>query len=844
MKKIMISIIYIMVFTSAFAGLNDWRFIESDYFVVFYPESYRERATEVIEYLEEVRSDINIRVGNSSDFKTRVVIVDQGDNYNGIAESINRKLDIFTSSATMESELGNLQSWSRLVATHEQTHIAQLTNSSGFAKVLTTLFGDGISPNQRIPDWMVEGIAVYSESQSSPYEGRVNGTYFKEIVSKKAEALEFPNQLTASNLYNSYPLGNYYIYGGAFFDFLSKQYGKEKIAEFFKINGRNIYSLYLGELFPFFGIDKSAKKTFGKSFKTLFREWKEHEESRVVKTDKSSKIVDKYGIYYGNIKKEGKTLFFTRRILKQYGPFGIKLINQLVEYSTDVERLRVVKEYNGEIENLEISNGKLYYSVSELKRGFINISLDGYDYIKRLVSYDFKSKEFKEEIKGDFKTFMVSGDSFYLFRERMNDFGSEILVYKRGEIVKKVVLEELVSEAIEVDGTVLVVSKKREGSWNINSLDMDKFEMKETISTPYAEYGISVFENKLCFTSNYQGKMGIYSYGLNNKEVELISDCSFAKGGAIVGDELYFIGIDSSGEVLKKGKMIREVVNFEREIVVEREESSEDYIEKRAFGKNMSYLFFPSERFFPTLLRGKDGIGFNRYYGEYLGDEININFESKLFSPLNITFEEELILDDGWKHNKLTLEGEVLLYKRIKRGLTELNVSLESDLKGENEFGVEALFSEPYGSLRLNMDYLLSGDSYKLSARYAKLIGKYNFNMNGDIFENYDNDMSLRVFDVNSTIVKNRSYRGSVNMMRPLLKVRRGVLNPNVYINDLFVNGFVDYLELYSDKKRVVSGVEILGEVNVAYNISVVPKFGVGFYEGEYELFSSFIMRF
>jgi len=258
----------------------NWDYIENERFIVFYPDGYLYQAEEVMRYAANHYKDIKDITGNDSDFKVRFAIQDPGEIPNGNADYVNMKINIFTNDPSSLEDFSN-DNWLRILSVHELTHISQLSNTTGFSKVLTTLVGNIISLSDAIPMWIVEGITVFNESSLTPYEGRMNYGYYPAIVSAKAAAGKLPNLAQAHYWSDDYPGGQYYVYGGSFFRFLSEKYGDESIGEFFRKNGKKFWGK-TSIVFPFTALDISAKQAFGKTLPKLFKEWQRYETEKAV----------------------------------------------------------------------------------------------------------------------------------------------------------------------------------------------------------------------------------------------------------------------------------------------------------------------------------------------------------------------------------------------------------------------------------------------------------------------------------------------------------------------------------------------------------------------------------
>lgn len=119
------------------------------------------------------------------------------------------------------------------VLQHELSHAISLNIKSQEAEKLSEFFFDGISFSfYNAPQFITEGIAVQKESEDG--FGRLNNSYSLHLIRQAKLEGKFLNYNQITGARDIYPSGNLpYMFGGAFFDFLEKKYGKEKIKLFF-----------------------------------------------------------------------------------------------------------------------------------------------------------------------------------------------------------------------------------------------------------------------------------------------------------------------------------------------------------------------------------------------------------------------------------------------------------------------------------------------------------------------------------------------------------------------------------------------------------------------------------
>jgi hypothetical protein len=131
--------------------------------------------------------------------------------------------------------------------------------------VMQTLFGRLYFPNEWQPIWLIEGLAVYEETeQTSGGRGRSAGA---DMVLRMA-TLEGPfppiSQMTVFP--DTWPSGDVpYLFGGSFIRFIADKYGRENLAD--------LSITYSGRGFPFL-VESTAGRVLGNNYGTLWEEWR------------------------------------------------------------------------------------------------------------------------------------------------------------------------------------------------------------------------------------------------------------------------------------------------------------------------------------------------------------------------------------------------------------------------------------------------------------------------------------------------------------------------------------------------------------------------------------------
>lgn len=208
-------------------------------------------------YCEEARSVVGEALGWFPKERVHVVVVDDFDAANGFAGVVPYPaITIWAHAPPPDSELGHYVDWVRLLVFHEYAHIAHLDQAHGLPELFNTIFGRVWKPNNALPRWATEGLAVWVES-SMTGRGRV-GSALAEMYFRTAalvDRLPALSDLTGSPIHH--PRGSsWYLYGGALFDHIARS-SPGAVARFAAAYGEHPLPLALNTL-----MKASSGKTF------------------------------------------------------------------------------------------------------------------------------------------------------------------------------------------------------------------------------------------------------------------------------------------------------------------------------------------------------------------------------------------------------------------------------------------------------------------------------------------------------------------------------------------------------------------------------------------------------
>ncbi len=243
-----------------------WYTIETAHFRIHFVKALESEGRRGAVNAERAYAELSTELRPPSG-KVDLVIADNVDYVQGYATTFpTNRIVVYAHPPIDAPELRNYDDWSRLVITHELTHIFHLDRSDGLWRIGRNIFGRNVIffPNSYEPSWLVEGLAVYYESRVTG-SGRLEGPEHYMIARAAAEAHRLPKLDELSRATTRFPGGeSVYAYGGQIFDYLSRTRGPETIPKFIDITSRAVFPLSL---------NAKAKTAFGISFENAFRDW-------------------------------------------------------------------------------------------------------------------------------------------------------------------------------------------------------------------------------------------------------------------------------------------------------------------------------------------------------------------------------------------------------------------------------------------------------------------------------------------------------------------------------------------------------------------------------------------
>ena len=241
-----------------------WRTLRTEHFRVHYAPPLEDQARRAAANAEQAWSRLAAELVPPRG-PVDLLLSDDVDFTNGYATPVpSNRIVVYAHPPVDTRSLRFYDDWSTLVITHELAHIFHLDRSRGWWRAAQRVFGRNelLFPNQYLPAWLVEGLAVYYESRLTG-SGRLEGSDHRLTASAAANAGRLPRLGDISAATSAYPGGGgVYVYGSLLFDYLAATRGAAAVPKFVERTSR--------QTVPFF-LDRAARGSFGVSLSGAWR---------------------------------------------------------------------------------------------------------------------------------------------------------------------------------------------------------------------------------------------------------------------------------------------------------------------------------------------------------------------------------------------------------------------------------------------------------------------------------------------------------------------------------------------------------------------------------------------
>ncbi len=534
--------------------------IETEHFVIHFHQGLEEIADKTASISEDMHNKLSSAFQWSPDEKTQIVLLDNMDFANGMATVLPyNAMYIFVVPPLPDMTIGEYDNWLELVLLHEYSHILTMDPVNGYSTVMRSIFGktlpgyDPLSiilflatapPNVFMPDWWLEGIATWAETDLTS-SGRGRSSYVEMIFRMAVLEDRLPRVDELNGDVPDWPAGNVpYIYGMLLEKYIAGIKSKETLGDL---------NISHSSRFPFF-ISAPPERLTGLNYAELYRDM-----ISKLKTEQNEKIkllntqpVTKYqklpikgeNITNPRISPGGKYIAVNRRDPHSHEEIVILDAGTFEELST-------VRRFPSDHSLSWSPDGKkLYFTQAELKNSY-NLYQDIYsfnldDHSVKRITKNIRAKDVDVSPDGKRTVFIKIGT------------GKQNIAFLENDSAKIEVITDLKDVALSSprwspDGQYIVFSRhNNSGQTSIELLNAASKTIETLIVTDYDNiYPVWSPDGKyIIYTSERTGVYNLFAYSLTDKEIYQITHVlggAFQPEVSAANRKMFFSGYSSKG---------------------------------------------------------------------------------------------------------------------------------------------------------------------------------------------------------------------------------------------------------------------------------------------------------
>jgi hypothetical protein len=526
-------------------GEDKWLSFTTEHFQFNYLEAHQVQADRAAVIAEKAWAIITSDLKWEPKGKVQVVMIDDFDFSNGFASPLPyNQIRLFLSPPENMSGLGSYDDWMNLLITHELTHVVQLDMAIGAPSVLRKIIGRNTFtfPHAFTPGFMIEGLAVYKETNHQAGYGRGQSSLYE--MQMREEVINGIDDLSQVTLpLRDWPFGKQYLYGYYYYAFLAERYGQQKITEY--INS------YSGKLLPFFLQNRTARRTFGKSHEVLwpeFKSWlklkfapqiKQVEQQTLV----AGKAFTNEGLQFDPITANYNHYFYLhrngmdRRSIVQIDAHGNK--NTVISVSNVIDMDVTAEDELLITRSVLDGEGRAWSDIFQVSDGN-----------EKRLTHDQRYRTARwRSLNTNQNTDQNTNQGKNIVAKRIiGGFSQLDLLTAEGRFIKQLwqgTLDDVLGDySVSHDGKKLIASvKRKQQGWNLEQFDLDAYQWEKITSTKATEGGAR-YDKKdktIVFSANYDDVFNIYRMDLVSGDVQQLSH---VMGGAIkpaqVGNQIFY----------------------------------------------------------------------------------------------------------------------------------------------------------------------------------------------------------------------------------------------------------------------------------------------------------------
>ncbi|MGF1692959.1 hypothetical protein [Photobacterium kagoshimensis] len=492
---------------------QSWLTQESAHFSISFRTGNEQDASRALNIAERVHTELLPFFKTAPNLKTQLVLVDDLDESNGSAIPVPYpQIRLYMSPPNESSSLSSNDEWMHTLIRHEYTHIMQMELGNGAVKGIRHVLGRHafLFPHALTPTLLVEGLAVYLETNKALGYGRLQSNMFDmQMRMEVAQGQKSLKQVVSSA--REQPFNTHYLYGAYFYEYLASTYGEKAIEDYMQDYSRKVI--------PYFFISGSAERAFGKDFITLWQDFEQY-------------LGQKYAAQITSLE--------THAVIGQ----DIQT-NPYPQITAPSELGLLVNLSNGEdrpvLSTLEQNSGDTQWKAVVNTKGIAALDVHPKAGIaaSRAISYvDGRVTNDVFIYKNDSWTRITDHSRFQKVRWMPN--GQQLITSRKVDGLSELWLidakadshqeklwqgkEEFVlgNYAVTADGSALIASLKRpQQGWNLERFDLATQQWQALTDTKAIESTPVILpDGRVMYSADYDGVYNIYVMDLNSGDVE------------------------------------------------------------------------------------------------------------------------------------------------------------------------------------------------------------------------------------------------------------------------------------------------------------------------------------
>jgi hypothetical protein len=544
-----------------YAAAWDWEALESHPFRVYYKTAQLPKAKQVLtalklsgppimDYWNETVSGPD-SYGVLPDLSSRpwveVVLDDRGVVSNGFVEPSSGRIVFLQGMPDTRYFLQMGAYWEYLSA-HELTHYAQLRMTRASQGLFAWLVPPLSYPNKLLPLFLVEGAAVWSESQNGQY-GRLHDGHTFAVMNAR---LQDPKPLDLPSLrypYYQYPYGDTpYLYGGRFTQFLAQTRSDIALRDMYARHVENKWGAVAGYLFPQFGIDAASAAIYRKSVPELVAEWETSERARVSSQTWAQKTHSEglkrfLSVHRGHI-------YYVKTSYRHPEPFAVLSPRYDVIRWSESEGELLVYRSQRPIVGMQFGGTSMVLLLDDVVSGFDNHSQLGYGISRLLQKISITHAAVETLASGPIVAFTLKEDQVFYTTPRQDGAGSDLWGIFNSKSERLGSLPVYVAEMVPFQRQLAIVAKTAGESWQLLSLDPGNLQMMPLIKGQMGLGRIWSDASDIYVSLNAPLGYHLYRFRGQSSTLEQLTTSNHVMYGVPLADRLFVLGVTASGEEL------------------------------------------------------------------------------------------------------------------------------------------------------------------------------------------------------------------------------------------------------------------------------------------------------